>query len=309
MHIHKDQKAICWRSLYGGNQMANTELKTNSYFKNKMSKNNEYSPSQFCPNIKTQKRRLEAAFPELKFTNVKAIVDKMKITEIIDNIIIFPKLSALGKIFKIDNPYEHYQDLVEHILIRITDARNFCNDCRNNGSNHFRNETLIFGGLKGKICLDNEVKSILERLESADENDFLVLQINSDNQIKEICHDLNDTKCQTRYNTKKEIFPLSFVQISCMLITNRFLLSHQKDMDIICLGDEFWETKNNQTYLSFHCSSKRVIAPPDPNSTSDQYQPIKLTRTNYLYLSKTNIDDNKPKCYLTVTLPIENSYF
>lgn len=184
-----------------------------------------YPDGWTCPGITEQVERLMVAFPDLKFTDAEIKASQVAIPEGADGVMIIPKLSALGRIFGIADPYgSGYGQLVEKVLDAIANTRKLYN---------YRSGELD----ENYIRLHADVKSLLEELESADEADFLVLPINFGDWKTGFCYSPRNARWQA-LNINQQL-PLGSAQIGCMLIADPSRLVSYENLFIDCPADEY----------------------------------------------------------------------
>lgn len=184
-----------------------------------------YSEDYIIPSIAEQILYLKTAFSGLNLTGAEAIAKQIMAPKTSNGSRIIPKLSALGRIFGIVDPYgSGYGQLVQKVLDAIAQTRKF---------NNYRKDKLN----EENIRLNAEVRIRLEKLEAADQNDFLVLAINFGDWKTGFTYSPRNARWQA-LNVNRQL-PLGSAQIGCLLIADPGRLIACNELSIDCPADEY----------------------------------------------------------------------
>lgn len=201
-----------------------------------------YPKNYVFPAVADQVSRLSSAFPGLNFTGAEEMAKQVAIPKGADGPRVIVKLSALARIFCVADPYgSGYGQLVQKVLDAIGRTREFCN---------YRE-----GELNEKyIRLFVEARMLLEKLEAADQNDFLILAVNFGDWKTGFTYSPRNARWQA-LNINQQL-PLGSAQIGCMLIADPDRLTDNSHLFIDCPADEYnWNADgewSNCSYFDFY---------------------------------------------------------
>lgn len=197
-----------------------------------------YPKGYVFPAVADQVSRLSSAFPDLNFTGAEKMAKQVAIPEGADGPRVIVKLSALARIFCVADPYgSGYGQLVQKVLDVIGRTRKFCN---------YRE-----GELNEKyIRLFDEARMLLEKLEAADQNDFLILAVNFGDWKTGFTYSPRNARWQA-LNINQQL-PLGAAQIGSMLIADPDRLSDNDHLFIDCPVDEYnWYAGGKWSYCPY----------------------------------------------------------
>ena len=191
----------------------------NAYEGEKEEQSCYYPKGWSVPSLNDLQTRLQKAIPGLPIT---LPIGDTYVPQGFDGMALVPKLSALARIFGVDDPYgSGYGELLEKVLDIIGGKRSFYN---------YRNGVLGSNYLR----LHDEVRSKLEALESEADGDVLVVPISFGNLFA------GYSARNARHTALgKGQLPLGSVQVACLLLSMSERLVSYDDLWIDCPADEY----------------------------------------------------------------------
>ncbi len=215
-----------------------------------------YPQGWVMPGVSDQAERLTAIFPGIKLDGVAEIAGKLAIPEGFDGIGIVPKISYLGGIYSVDDPYgQGYGTILENVLKLIADSRKFYN---------YRAGQLT----ADYIRIHAEVKEVLMRLEAETAGDTLVVPISFGNLYAGF------SQRNARWAALKAAqVPFGGAQVGSLLLSMPERLTAYEQLFIDCSGDEYnWDADGQWAHsVYFNFNDDKLKFDADDAGNADDY--------------------------------------
>lgn len=174
------------------------------------------------PNVTELKERTARIFEGIDLSYVDELASKTVLPASADGIALIPKLSYLGKLWGLNDPYgKDYGRVVEKVVQLIGNFRAFHN---------YREGCLT----ERHIRLNKEAREILEQLEAETPGDALVLPINFGNLYAG--YSVRNVRWKALHTNQ---LPLGSAQIGCLLLAMPERLVAYDDLFMDCPADEY----------------------------------------------------------------------
>ena len=194
--------------------------------------------------IEEQKARLATLFKRIDLSQVEALVAKMIVQKLADGIAILPKLSFLGELWNIADPYgKGYGLICEKLFELIAGSRAFHN--------------YQAGQMNDKyIRIMEDVRVTLQKLEADTPGDVLVLAFN----FGDLYAGFSPRSARWEALNNNQL-PLITAQVACLLLTMPDRLTAYEQLFIDCSGDEWdWLADGSWTHsVCFHFVDGRLL--------------------------------------------------
>jgi hypothetical protein len=172
--------------------------------------------------LEGQKSHLTGLFKRIDLSQVDTLAAKVKAPKLADGLALIPKLTYLGEIWNIANPYgKGYGLICEKLFELIASSRPFCN-CRSGEMD------------AGHIRIMEDVREQLKKLEADTPGDVLVFAFNFGNLYAGFSP--RNARWEALSNSQ---LPLITAQVACLLLTMPDRLVACEQLFIDCSGDEW----------------------------------------------------------------------
>lgn len=178
--------------------------------------------NNIIPTFELQRGRLRQFFPKIDLNYVDELSWDVEYPKGHDQIVLVPKLSFLGKTFKVDDPYcAGYGLMRKPVVQMIADSRQIIQLSRFCKADEWPGRPLHPVAMIQTVILEESVPG-----------DVLVLPLSLGNLY--VCHSGRNVFFEAFLQNQ---LPLGYVQVGCLLAMYPRLLSEEEDLTMLCPAD------------------------------------------------------------------------